>query len=140
MSTFTLRQCYYLAYGDPFPRILLMPRLATFLCACQIFDAFEGKPPGAIIGSVGGGGLVLGILQGLRQVKWDDKVPRSIPDIMAWMDRGHEFDTAMESGPTMWDPGSHDTMLRLTVSHCSLSGWVHFRSEHGFLPGIVPGM
>mmetsp|Transcript_33352 Transcript_33352/g.94484 ORF Transcript_33352/g.94484 Transcript_33352/m.94484 type:complete len:156 (+) Transcript_33352:1213-1680(+) len=27
-----------------------------------------------MVGSVGGGGLVLGILQGLQEVKWDDKV------------------------------------------------------------------
>jgi L-serine/L-threonine ammonia-lyase len=40
----------------------------------ELFDDFEGSPPDAIVCSVGGGGLLNGIMLGLERYDWADKV------------------------------------------------------------------
>jgi L-serine/L-threonine ammonia-lyase len=40
----------------------------------ELFDDFEGSPPDAIVCSVGGGGLLNGIMLGLDRCGWGDKV------------------------------------------------------------------
>lgn len=42
--------------------------------APQIHEALGGRAPGAVVASVGGGGLLLGILQGLAEVGWAEEV------------------------------------------------------------------
>mmetsp|Transcript_44881 Transcript_44881/g.116219 ORF Transcript_44881/g.116219 Transcript_44881/m.116219 type:complete len:315 (-) Transcript_44881:110-1054(-) len=40
----------------------------------EIHEALGGRAPGAVVASVGGGGLLLGILQGLAEVGWAEEV------------------------------------------------------------------
>ena len=41
----------------------------------ELRDDLHGVPPDVIVVSVGGGGLMCGVVRGLRSVGWEDKVP-----------------------------------------------------------------
>lgn len=79
--------------GLPSPAFLPLLSREGHASLVRELKAALGTPPGALVLSVGGGGLLVGVLDGLAQVGW-----QHVP-VIAMETRGaHCFNAAVEAG------------------------------------------
>lgn len=76
----------------PDPATLLLPREGHTSLVKELKETLSAKP-GAIVLSVGGGGLLCGVVQGLREVGWED-----VPIIAMETFGAHSFHAAIKEG------------------------------------------
>lgn len=89
----------------PDPATLLLPREGHTSLVKELKETLSAKP-GAIVLSVGGGGLLCGVVQGLREVGWED-----VPIIAMETFGAHSFHEKCESGnhdSSSWDQRGED--------------------------------
>lgn len=98
----------------------------------ESFDQLKHRPkPSAIVCSVGGGGLLIGVLQGLHKVGWTD-----VPVIAAETNGADSFAQAHAAGHLVTLPAITSIAKTLGASQVSAEafGWI---KKHQIIPCVV---
>lgn len=118
------------AYLHPFDEPVVWTGHASLVD--EIRSSFEGAPPpGAVVVSVGGGGLLCGLLEGLHRVGWND-----VPVVATETEGAGSFAKAVASGELVTLPAIESVATTLGArTVCSRA--LDWCTDHEILPWLV---